>query len=154
MILRTIFFLAINFFGLWIGSAYTSAVTGSWYANLERAPWEPPGWVFGAAWTIIMILFSIYLARAAKYLDKKELKVLYLTFAGSWVLNVIWNPVFFEFKLLELALFVIIALMLFIIRFLQVGRREMKWEWTLVIPYLLWIIIATSLNAYIIAYNS
>ena len=33
-----------------------------WYLNLNKAHWTPPGWVFGAAWTTIMICFSIYLS--------------------------------------------------------------------------------------------
>ena len=32
-----------------------------WYSNLNKAPWTPPGWVFGFAWTTIMLCFSIYL---------------------------------------------------------------------------------------------
>lgn len=150
MLKRYILFLILNFAGLAIGSYYTAAVTGDWYAGLQRAPWEPPGWVFGAAWTLIMLLFSYYLASAKKYLEKSELRIFYWTYAGSWLLNVVWNPVFFEGHMVELGLFILICLLLFIVRFYQVGRREMRWEWVLALPYLIWMLIAISLNAYIL----
>ena len=153
MIKRLFIFLALNFAGIAIGSYFTQAVTDSWYQGLDRAPWEPPGVVFGIAWTVIMVLFSIYMAKGRTYLDDSDLKVLYMTFIGAWILNVIWNPIFFMWHQTEMALFVIIILLLFIFRFVQVGRRSMKWEWLLVLPYLLWLIVATSLNWYVVAAN-
>ena len=56
-------FLFINFSGLAIGSwLMNNGPLTIWYQNLNQAPWTPPGWVFGFAWTSIMICFSIYLA--------------------------------------------------------------------------------------------
>jgi len=57
-----IFFLIINFGGLVFGSwLMNNGPQTEWYQALNKAPWTPPGWVFGAAWTTIMICFSIYL---------------------------------------------------------------------------------------------
>jgi tryptophan-rich sensory protein len=153
MIKRFFIFLLLNFAGLAIGGIFTQAVEGSWYQSLLRAPWEPAGWVFGAAWTTIMILFSYYMASGRKFLDDIDLRIFYLTFAGAWVLNAMWNPIFFYFHQTEFALFVIIILTLFVFRFVQVGWRSMKWEWILVMPYLIWMAIATSLNGYVVAMN-
>ncbi len=59
MVVRVIIFLVINFAALALGSIFTSAgVSSDWYTNLNQAPWTPPGWVFGAAWTSIMIFFA------------------------------------------------------------------------------------------------
>ena len=30
--------------------------TGPWYQNLRKAPWQPPDWLFGPAWTLIFAL--------------------------------------------------------------------------------------------------
>ena len=63
MILRILLFLIINFGGLFIGGLFTGeGVPSDWYQNLNKAPWNPPGWVFGAAWTTVMICFSVYMA--------------------------------------------------------------------------------------------
>ena len=153
MILRFILFLAINFAGLAIGSFFTTAVTEPWYLGLLKAPWTPPGWVFGDAWILIMVCFSAFLAKAYKEDEGTVRKEFILVFSGAWVLNVIWNPVFFHFHKVTMGLFIISLLALFVFRFFQYGIRDMKWEWVLILPYLIWILIATSLNFYIVLYN-
>ena len=63
MILRNIIFLVLNFSALYLGVILANEGGSSdWYSNLTRAPWEPDGWVFGAAWTSIMICFSVYMS--------------------------------------------------------------------------------------------
>ena len=63
MVLRIIIFLLINFTGLFLGGLFTQeGVPSDWYQNLNKAPWTPPGWLFGFAWTTIMICFSIFLS--------------------------------------------------------------------------------------------
>ena len=153
MLLRTLLFLILNFCGLAIGGIFTQAVSEPWYLSLDKAPWTPPGWVFGAAWTLIMICFSVFLARAYTKYEETLRKEFILVFAGAWVLNVLWNPVFFYFQQITVGLFIISLLALFVFRFFQYGIRDMKWEWVLILPYLIWILIATSLNFYIVLYN-
>ena len=57
-----LFFLILNFGALGIGSfLMNNGPTSTWYLTLNKAPWTPPGWVFGFAWFTIMILFfNIY----------------------------------------------------------------------------------------------
>jgi len=58
-----VLFLLINFSALGIGTwLMNSGPTSNWYLTLNKAPWTPPGWVFGVAWTTIMVCFSIYLS--------------------------------------------------------------------------------------------
>jgi len=65
----SVLFILINFSALALGSWLMNNGSSSfWYKNLDRAPWEPQGWVFGVAWTTIMICFSIYLAFIVKEL--------------------------------------------------------------------------------------
>ena len=89
-----ILFLIINFGGLYIGNLLmNNGPMSEWYINLNQAPWTPPGWVFGVAWTTIMICLSIYLA----YLfDWQKSKLLWLLYAFQVLLNVSWNYVFFN----------------------------------------------------------
>ena len=87
-----LFFLVLNFGALGIGGLLmNSGPSSNWYVQLNKAPWTPPGWMFGVAWTIIMICFSGYLA----YL--KELKpasVFWIVFFIQLVLNITWNYIF------------------------------------------------------------
>ncbi|MEC9159891.1 MAG: TspO/MBR family protein [Bacteroidota bacterium] len=151
MILRTLLFLIINFGGLFIGGLFTGeGVPSDWYQNLNKAPWTPPGWVFGAAWTTIMICFSVYMAILWKKITLKNLLYLYI---AEFILNVIWNPLFFHFKWINVALLSISLLTILIIYMAVSLRVEMRYKTLLIFPYLIWLIIATSLNGYIVLYN-
>ena len=56
-------------FGSWLMGMGASS---QWYRSLNKAYWEPEGWVFGLAWTTIMICFSIYLGFLSNELIKKN----------------------------------------------------------------------------------
>lgn len=152
MVLRIVTFLILNFGALAIGSLFTNAgVNSTWYEELSKAPWTPPGWVFGAAWTTIMICFSLYMAFLWPKVDSK--KMLGLLFLLQWLLNVSWNPTFFHFHTVSLALVIILALTL-LVAFLMLNYwRVLNRSSFLIVPYFLWLLLASSLNAYIQIYN-
>ena len=145
-------FLAINFGGLAFGSwLMNNGPTSDWYSNLNKAPWTPPGWVFGVAWTTIMICFSIYLAKL--FTSKKDTKHLTIVFVIQFILNVSWNFLFFNQHLVFLALIGIILLTAVIFYFyLNLSKNIGKYS-LLLIPYMIWLCIATSLNLYVLIYN-
>ena len=146
-----ILFLTINFGGLAIGSwLMDNGPMTDWYLNLNKAPWTPPGWVFGFAWTTIMICFSIYLA---KLFQQSGSIRLWLLFVIQFVLNVSWNYVFFNEHLILFGFVIILALTILIFYFFSFFKSEMKKLRLLLMPYMLWLLIATSLNFYIYLYN-
>ena len=152
MVYRLILFLVINFGALAVGGIFTSAgVSSSWYENIQKAPWTPPGWVFGAAWTSIMIFFSIYLATAWPKIENK--KILIGLFTLQWMLNVGWNPIFFYYQNMLLGLAVILLLTFLIGFILMFYWKEVKFISLFILPYFVWLIIATSLNWYILLKN-
>ena len=152
MLKRILLFLVINFSALAIGGLFTKAgVNSYWYTNANKAPWTPPGYMFGIAWSTIMVCFAIYMAIIySKHENKKTLITL---FAIQWILNVSWNPIFFYFHQTLLGLFTIIALTVVVGTFLfkNYGLLKLKSLW--IAPYFLWLLIATSLNAYIVLMN-
>ena len=151
MFKRTVFFLILNFSALEIGSLFTnSGVSSEWYQNLSKAPWTPPGWVFGVAWSSIMIFFAIYMAYLIKLKPKKIIIILY---SIQWILNIAWNPVFFYFQEITLGLICISLLTAHIILLFFKYLKEQRIKTLLLAPYGIWLIIATSLNAYIYLYN-
>jgi tryptophan-rich sensory protein len=152
MLRQLILFLLLNFGALALGGLFTGqGVSSDWYAGLDKAPWTPPGWVFGAAWTTIMLCLAVYMARWWQVdPDKRRIMGLY---ALQWVLNVAWNPVFFYLHAALPALFVIIALTCLVGYWLFSNQLSMKAWSVLVLPYFIWLLIATSLNAYIVFQN-
>lgn len=148
MIYRLIIFLVLNFGALALGGLFTSkGVPSEWYVNLNKAPWTPPGWVFGFAWTAIMICFSIYMAAAWRAIPNKKLLV--ILYSIQWILNVAWNPTFFYYNKVLVALFIISMLTVLIGFTLLYYRRTLQLKSILLVPYFAWLLIATSLNGYI-----
>lgn len=145
----TILFLIINFSALAIGSwLMNNGPISEWYLQLNKAPWTPDGWVFGVAWTTIMICFSIYLAYAFKENNSKSLKLL---FAIQVFLNVVWNYAFFNQHQIGLGLLIIVLLTIVVFYFFfKFNIKTFKY---LLLPYMVWLCLATSLNAYILLYN-
>jgi len=140
-------FLIINFGALALGVILmNNGPLTTWYTNLNKAPWSPPNWMFGFAWTLIMICYSIYLAYLFNEVSNLKLKILYII---QLVLNVSWSYVFFNLHLISAGLIVIIALTFVVVLFLILYFKTLKLKSVLILPYLLWLCIATSLNAYI-----
>lgn len=152
MITRVIIFLLLNFGALAIGGLFTGkGVPSDWYAALDKAPWTPPGWVFGFAWTSIMICFSIYMAYLWPAAENKNLLIaLYII---QWILNVAWNPTFFYYHNVLVALIIISGLTVLVGYFLLWSWPELKLKTGLILPYFIWLLIATSLNGYVVLKN-
>jgi len=144
-------FLFLNFGALGLGSWLMGYGPNSqWYLSLNKAPWTPPGWVFGAAWATIMICFAIYLA----YIETSSENRSYLwLFAIQWVLNVSWNLLFFKLRMPTVGLIVICLLTVVVFTFLIKYFSVLNFKSLLIAPYAIWICIAVSLNAYIVFKN-
>ena len=144
-------FLLINFSALAIGSwLMNNGPQTEWYTNLNQAPWSPPGWVFGIAWSSIMILFSVYMTFLIQVNRSKKVIVLFST---QFVLNVIWNYLFFNQHLITLGLLNILLLTVLMFYFLVAFKYCLKNNRFFVLPYCIWLVLATSLNLYIALYN-
>lgn len=151
-IIRFIVFFVLNFGALAIGGIFTKdGVISDWYVNINKAPWTPPGWVFGAAWGTIMLCFSFYMTIAwRKVMKPASLLVLY---AIQLILNIAWNPIFFSLHEVLLGLITISVLTVLVTYFLVGYRKAMGWFALFALPYAVWLFIATSLNAYVYLYN-
>lgn len=144
-------FLVINFATLGIGGFLMGeGPSSSYYQSLNKAPWTPPGWVFGAAWTFIMVCFSLFMAYWVKADFGTSLITLFLV---QVVLNIGWNPLFFALHKEAMALVVIALLTLLTGYLLMVTWSKLGYKALLVAPYFIWLCIATSLNAYILIKN-
>lgn len=154
-LLSALVFGALNFTGLAIGGWATGpGVVSDWYVGLAKAPWTPPGWVFGVAWTTVMLAFTWFMTAVWGRLAKGEERPRWTRlFVVAWLLNVGWNPLFFvgqqaAWALVEiLALYAVIA---FMARSAWSGLRTARWG---IVPYLVWLTVAVSLNAYVVVNN-
>ncbi|CAM1370183.1 TspO/MBR family protein [Tenacibaculum xiamenense] len=152
-ITRYFVFLTANLLALYIGvQLMNDGPRTEWYLSLEKAPWTPPNWMFGTAWTTIMFLYAGYMTKLSfqrSFLNKKLL----LLYSTQWMLNVGWNYAFFNQHKTGFGLVVILLLLLLIVYFTFSFKNELKQYSWLIAPYLIWMIIATSLNTYIVLNN-
>lgn len=144
-------FIVLNFGALGLGALFMGkGAQSAWYLELEKAPWTPDGWVFGAAWTLLMICFSVYMAFL--YL-KRPTNTVFILFMMQFILNISWNLLFFNQKLIDFALVNILLLTAMVAGFFISYLKDLKGKSILILPYFIWLCIATSLNLYIALYN-
>lgn len=148
---RIIIFIILNFGGLSLGSyLMNNGPQSSWYADLVKAPWNPPGWLFGVAWFSIMTCFALYLGWAYPKVNRKLFLIL---FVPQWILNVAWNYVFFNQQLIYGGVIVLLLLTGLVYTTLFVFHKTLKTKSLLIVPYCLWLVLACSLNIYIAINN-
>lgn len=128
---------------------------GPWYENLIKPNWNPPNWVFGPAWTIILGLaaWSGVLAWTNASNDREKL-LIFTLFGINIVFHMLWSPLFFNLRRPDWALFEIPFLWLSILA-LMIGLAPLssKASW-LLLPYLLWVTFAAFLNLTIVRLNA
>lgn len=155
--MRKIFILAysltISFLAGGIGSIFTISQIENWYLELSKPIFTPPNWVFGPVWNILYLLMGValYLVLTSK---KSKTRALGLKiFYAQLGLNALWSIVFFGMQNIFLGLVVI--LMLWGTIFMTI-RTFMKINLTaggLLLPYIVWVTIATFLNVGILILN-
>lgn len=149
--IRFALFLLINFGALGIGAyLMNNGPQTSWYISLQKAPWTPPGWVFGFAWTTIMVCFSIYMAKLIEVIHNSTALLL---FAIQFVLNISWNYVFFNQHMMALGMINLVVLTLIVAYFAFNYKTKLKGYTVCILPYVVWLFVACSLNGYILINN-
>lgn len=130
-----------------IGSVWTQETVSSWYPTLVKPSWTPPNWLFGPVWTILYIMIAIsgWLIYKAKHSHERTLALLLYTI--QLVLNFIWSFLFFSLRNPMLGLIDIILLCVFITLTIIKAWVVRPLASLLLLPYLLWVTFAASLNA-------
>jgi tryptophan-rich sensory protein len=132
--------------GLVMGVVSNSGFGNPWYDRLARPAFQPPGWAFGATWTTLYTMMGIALA-AVLDAPKSRLRTQALWLFGAQLLiNLAWSPIFFALHMIDLALVVIVVMLLLAAVTANLFRRIRPVAGWLLIPYLLWLCLATALN--------
>lgn len=132
-----------------------ATILGPWYEALRKPSWQPPGWVFGPAWTTISILTVIASVRAwrrAETLGTKRVLIAAFTLNGG--LNFLWSVLFFTLRRPDWALVEVVFLWLSILSLVVLCGRLSRLSGLLLMPYLLWVAFAAYLNWTIVGLNA
>jgi benzodiazapine receptor len=137
-----------------IGGAASTSGLRDWYDELDRAPWNPPGWVFGPAWTVLYVLMAIAAWLVARTgLDQRTVQVALVVYLTQLALNLAWSLLFFGARAPGWALADIVVLVVLVaVTTVAFWRIDAAAGW-LLLPYLAWIVFATSLNLWIVLRN-
>ncbi len=143
-LLSLLAWLALCFGVASVGALFTP---GEWYAGLARPPWTPPDWLFAPVWTALYLMMAV--AAWVVWLRRRQhwAQPALIAFLFQLLLNGLWSWLFFGEQAVGLALVDILLLVLVLTvttgLFFQVSRAA---GW-LMVPYLLWVLYASTLNA-------
>lgn len=127
---------------------------GPWYRTLRKPRLQPPNWLFGPAWTIILGLaaWSASIAWTAAPDAATRAKVVTL-FAVNAVFHLLWSPLFFRARRPDWALIEVVFFWASLVA-LVVGLWPIdSFASLLIAPYLLWVSFAAWLNWAIVRLN-
>ena len=139
----------------WLGIAFVAAAIGafasvearSFYQQLVRPDWAPPGWLFGPVWTVLYFLMGIsawLVWRAHGFRNAAGALSLFLSQLAA---NALWSWLFFASRQGGLALLEIVVLWLLIVAtvfaFWRLGRKLAA---VLLLPYVAWVSFAALLT--------
>lgn len=136
-----------------VGGLATSV--DAWYHALRKPPLQPPNWLFGPAWTVILGLaaWSAMIAWEAAPDPAARMRVAVL-FALNALLHLLWSPLFFRLRRPDWALIEVVFLWTSLVA-LVVGLWPISpMAALLIVPYLLWVSFAAWLNREIVRRNA
>ena len=146
-------FLSMTMGRLKAGAALTSVGSGIWYHSLNKAPFNPPDWVFAPVWTCLYVMMAVAAWRVWCRVDATGRRMALLLFTLQLSLNLYWSLLFFELQLVSLAMAELLVLLTVIsytwVRFRAIDRMA---GW-LFLPYVIWVVFAGLLNGAILALN-
>ena len=157
-LLGLLVFLAASALTAALGGLATANNVNGWYAAAEKAPWSPPNWLFGPVWTALYIAMAVaaWLVWRSRAPGARRALTVY---AVQLLLNLLWTPVFFGLypafgaPALWAAFGIIVALAVAVaVTVLHFGPIS-RVAGLLLLPYLAWVLFASSLNLWAALYN-
>lgn len=127
---------------------------GPWYRNLRKPRLQPPDWLFGPAWTLILGAWAYSAALAWTSAPDADTRWLVVGLYGAnALLHLLWSPLFFKWRRPDWALIEILPFWLSIVALiLLVAPLSDRAAWLLA-PYLAWVSFAAWLNWQIVRLN-
>lgn len=127
---------------------------GSWYYALEKPSWQPPDWLFGPAWTLILGAagYAFWLSWYGAESEGAR-QVLIALYCVNGVFHFLWSPLFFTLKRPDWALIEVPFLWASVLALCVFLRDYSVLASWLVVPYLVWVSFAACLNWKIVQLN-
>lgn len=124
--------------GLWVGA------DPGWYEKLPKPPWQPPDWVFGVIWPLNFLALAtagISMARV----DPARARPVLVVLAVSVIFALGWAYLFYVPHALAASAASLAVAALLTWSVLILTYRVIHWAGLLLVPYAIWMSLATSL---------
>lgn len=133
----------------WAAMLFQRDALVEWYPLLDKPSITPPNAVFPIAWSIIYICMGLSYGRLWDLGNHR--------FRGLWFLqlslNFLWSPMFFFMQSPVSGLAIILMLDIAVLSYTIFTWHISRLASLLMIPYLVWLCLATYLNFYIWLFN-
>lgn len=134
--------------------ALGTRVDSAWYRNVATPAWQPPGWVFGPAWSTLYTLTAVASTRVLTRLPDSRDRRTYLGELGAnMAANVAWSWLFFSARRPDASLIDSLVLEASTLRLLRRAAAVDTASALMLAPYAAWVGFATVLNGEILRLN-
>ena len=145
-----------QFLGLlaWLGvcfaaaglGALASVNAGSFYQQLVRPSWAPPGWLFGPVWSALYFSMGVAAWLAWRERGLRGMGGGAVLFLAQLAVNALWSWLFCAWRLGGLAFAEVLILLAMIAATALEFWRIRPLAGALLLPYLAWVAFASVLN--------
>ena len=140
---------AIVLAGFASGWLANSGYGNPWFDGLAKPWFMPPGWLFPVVWTTLYVLMGLSLA----LLIQARARVALILFAIQLALNLAWTPLFFGAHQAYPGLLLIVVLDVVVLATIAAAWAARRLAALLLLPYPVWLALATALNFEIVRLN-
>ena len=137
--------LLLTFAAAAIGG-FASASAGSFYAQLVRPTWAPPGWLFGPVWSALYLLMGLSAWLVWRLHGWQGARSALMLFVAQLAVNALWTWLFFVWQHGAAAFVEIIVLWALIVATVILFYRLHRLAALLLLPYLAWVSFACALT--------
>ena len=137
--------LALTFTAAAIG-AFASVQAGTFYLQLLRPAWAPPGWLFGPVWSVLYLLMGIAAWLVWRAQGWRGAGLALGLFVVQLAVNALWTWLFFVWHQGAWALVEIVLLWGLIVGTIAAFWPHHKIAALMLLPYLAWVSFATALT--------
>jgi tryptophan-rich sensory protein len=138
----------------WLALAFAAAAIGAaasvgaktFYAELARPAWAPPGWLFGPVWTALYALMGVSAWLAWRERGLAGARTALALFIAQLAANALWSWLFFAWRLGGPAFAEVLLLWCLIAATAIAFRRIRPLAAVLLLPYLAWVTFAAALT--------
>jgi len=129
-----------------VGGLLTTRAINEWYGGLRKPSWNPPDWAFAPIWTVLYILMAVsaWLVWEQGGLSLQAIPL--SIFAAQLILDVAWSGIFFYKRMILGGLIEVLVFWTTILATVIAFWGASILAAALLIPYLVWVSIASYLN--------